>query len=140
MEIGAAEVDDALASQVLDPRVADIPFSRHRPIEHPRSGRHLVDVNGMGHMTLYPTKRLPNAVSRDTSTNRIQLRHEVVEFFANARGGRTLVTAGLGLHRTATSVEAKSGYDRSRPEITRTASGQRISNLLSFHRNPRPAL
>ena len=44
VEVRLAEVDDPLARRRRDVGVADVPLVRHRPVEHLRPARHLVDL------------------------------------------------------------------------------------------------
>src|SRR5205823_4985470 len=44
VEVAAPEVDDALSAAVLDPRVADVPLLRHRPVQHLCTAGHLMDL------------------------------------------------------------------------------------------------
>ena len=72
MQVRALKVDDPIAALILDPRIANVPFARHRPIEHRCSGRHLVDRQRQ--TLLDSVERLPDAVSRNAATDRDRAR------------------------------------------------------------------
>ena len=76
VQVGLPKVDDPVAVQILDPRIADVPLARHGPIKYLRAGRHL--VNGQWQALLDVAERVPHAVSGDAATDRIELGNEAV--------------------------------------------------------------
>src|SRR5262249_34347499 len=123
VQVRVREIDDLFAVHTLDPRIADVPLSRDRPVENACSGRHL--VQGEWNLALEPGERLADAVAGDAAADRKQVRRQAVHLGADHDGH---VRGG-----------SKSGYWRSRSEITRISSGQETRNSGSFQRTPRAA-
>src|ERR671922_838958 len=74
VEIRDLEVHDAIAARRRDVGLSNVPLVRHRPIEHLRSARHLVDLERDPRPNL--AQRPPHAVARDAPTDGIELGHE----------------------------------------------------------------
>src|SRR5262245_30267743 len=76
MEIGLPEVDDPVAGPVLDPRIADVPLTRHGPIEDVGARGHFAHLQG--NLASDDGQRVANAPTRDAATDRVHLPNEVV--------------------------------------------------------------
>jgi len=74
-------VHDPLAVGTLDPGGRDVPFLRHRPVQHRRPARHL------GHLERDPLsdqlERAAEAVAGDASRDRKELANQAVELAAD---------------------------------------------------------
>ena len=122
MQVRFFKIHYALASRILNPRVADVPFVWNGPIEYLCSARHLMDFEWNRRLQL--RKRLPYTIAGNTAANRIQ------------RGQS-------GMHCEADSFlvdfihTSKSGYSRSRSFRMGFDNGQEIPNAGSFQRAPR---
>ena len=86
VQVTAFEVDDAFSLRVLDEPVANVPLSWDRPVEHLRAGRHLRDLER--DVLADSTKSVSDAVSRDTSADRIELRYKCVHLLPAAIDAR----------------------------------------------------
>ncbi len=71
VQIAVLEVNDRLAPHILDPSAPDIPLSRHRPVEHLRSRRHLVNRH-LRHLLTDHLQRPSEPVARNTPADREQ--------------------------------------------------------------------
>src|ERR1051326_2295399 len=121
MQVGPCEVDNLPATRVLDPGIADVPFLWNGPIEHGRSRRDL--MNAQRNFPLQDGQSAAHTIPRDAAADRIEFGRQFKHLPAGAL---------TGIHG-----ETKSGYVRSRSQITQTSSGHSMWKLGSFHRNPR---
>ncbi len=71
VEVAALEVHHPPAVLVLDVRVPDVPLVWDRPVEHPGSARHLVDLER--DLPAEAGEGPADAVARDAPTDRVQL-------------------------------------------------------------------
>ncbi len=78
MEVGSLKIDNPLASRIFHIGVPDLPFVRHRPIEHLRSGSHF--VNGQWNMPADDLQRSANALARNAAADRKKLGHQPIHF------------------------------------------------------------
>ena len=93
VEVAVGEVDDAPAAGVGDPRLADVPLPRDRPVEDLRARRYLGDLERND--PLKDLERPAGAVARDRAANRVQIPEQLVD-----------LGSGLGLTRTDAPVDA----------------------------------
>ena len=82
------EVDDPLAARILHVGIADVPFPRHRPVEHRRAARHFGEHQGRD--ALQAPEAFPHPVTGDAAAEREQFRHQGMRFDAERGqfGGR----------------------------------------------------
>ena len=76
MQVVGAKVDDPIALRILDVRIADIPFSRHDPVEDLGARCHLVDVER--NLFADNAQRLPDTIAGDAAAQRKQSTDELV--------------------------------------------------------------
>ena len=76
MQVGVAEIDDALAVRPFDPGVVEVPLFRHRPVERLGSRLHLGDLQG--HPLADQLERPAQAVAGDAAADREELADELV--------------------------------------------------------------
>ncbi len=71
------ELDDLLAAGPLDPRLADVPFLRHGPVQHLRAGGHLYELQ-LGDLGKN-AQGLAQPVAGDAARDRVQPRQVRVD-------------------------------------------------------------
>ena len=77
MQVVAAEIDDPLAAGILHIGVADVPFARHRPVEHRGAAGDFVHIER--DLLLQARQRLAKAVAGDAAADRVELLHQRVD-------------------------------------------------------------
>ena len=96
MKVTDIEVDDLLASGILDERIPYIPFARDPPVEDPGAGANLVylQVNVLTEMV----QRLSHAVTRDATTDGKDRGGERVDLTSDVGVAELLLQQAIEVH------------------------------------------
>ncbi len=135
VQVRRAKVDHFLPFRILHPRIPDVPFQGHGPVEYACAARDFVDCQG--DVALYAAQRFPQAVARDAPAKGIKFGHKLMH--VTAGGIPRDCRQGPGAGHTSHPGVVKSEYSLSRSEMTRGASGHSMPKDGSFHLNPRAA-
>jgi hypothetical protein len=84
VQIRLLEIDDLLTMSISNVSVAYVPLPRHSPVEHRGAGRNFMNLQG--DVLPQSIQRLTQAVSRDTSANRVKIGDQTVHLATDLLG------------------------------------------------------